>query len=401
MPSAVQNNYPGAAQIGSVMIDTGISCEDITNIVDNVNIHSDMEITSSFAEIAIVDMGNWMEYLQIGAGDLVTLTILHGEDESYEYRWRINAIVDFSNYENGRRYILNCISDLEYISLHTKMSRSFKGLPSEIAAAIVDQYSGSAVDVWENSTQAVNFIAPKWSPIKICKHMAKMSATEAGMERMWFFQDSKQNWNFTSLKNLREHSPEPITFTYAQNTLSENGIPDRQKLIQAIQKVSFLDAMNIAEALDYGTIKNTFQFVDPTTKTIRYQTNDQWDTYSSNIINKSLMWKEDEINDGNIIYRVDPSEGHINPYIPKDQASDDFTFQQGQQLEISIFGTPFVEIGDILNIEIPNMQPEGEGKKYRLDNYWSGKYYVTAKRDIIDKSGHATVLRLAKDSLEL
>ena len=81
-------NFPGAAEIEAVLHYNGTEEHDITSLVQGINISADVNITSSFAEVAVYDMSNWMERIQMGAGDAIVIKIKYGND-SYERRYRL------------------------------------------------------------------------------------------------------------------------------------------------------------------------------------------------------------------------------------------------------------------------------------------------------------------------
>ena len=68
-------------------------------------------------------------------------------------------------------------------------------------------------------------------------------------------------------------------------------------------------------------------------------------------------------------------------------------------LQITIKGNPEVDIGQIVKLELPNPDP-GASNKGQLDNMWSGKYYVTAKRDFYNGDEVKMVMDCSTESLK-
>ena len=81
-------NYPGSIKIDEIWHYNGNDKLDITNLVVHVDINSDIDISSSFAEFVILDYNNWYEKRQIGPGDVITLATAQNE-QSYERRYRV------------------------------------------------------------------------------------------------------------------------------------------------------------------------------------------------------------------------------------------------------------------------------------------------------------------------
>ena len=112
MANTTVKNYPGSVKIEEIWHLNGETKTDITNIVMLIDINSDIAITSSFCELAVVDYENWMEKLQMGPGDIITITTSHQGDQ-IERRYKIKSFTSFVNLENGKSYLIKCISDLE------------------------------------------------------------------------------------------------------------------------------------------------------------------------------------------------------------------------------------------------------------------------------------------------
>ena len=392
-------NFPGAAEIESVMHYNGTEEHDITGIVKGLNISADVNITSSFCEIAVYDYSNWMEKIQMGAGDAVKVVIKY-ENESYERRYRIRSFDSVENLEKGKRYIIMGISDLEYLSIHKKISRSYNGLPSDIAVEVFKNSTNEELFTLEQSSQNISFIAPVWSPMKILNYLAKRSSTSDGLSRMEFFQDTFQRWHFTSMKNLFQNTQnEVITYRYNANTLAQNGIPNTEAMITSIMNIRFLSTFDIMKETNKGNIKNTLVDIDLDTKSLSMVSNSYWDSFNKTVINPTNQWKPEEFGIGNYQTRVFPSLHNKHLSSVYDSRTEGFDFPKGQVMEIVTFGNPFIDIGDMVNIEIPSMEPLTSNKKEVLDNVWSGIYYVIAKTDVFDESGHGMALRVSKDSL--
>lgn len=394
-------NYPGSIEIEEVLHNNGENTEDITKIVLLIDINSDVNISSSFCELTIADYKNFLEKRQFGPGDVISFTVKHS-DISYERRYRIKSINDILNMENGRTYKLKLVSELEYMSIHTRISKAFSGLPSEIADVVLRQHTFERPDVWEPSVNNISYISPAISPIKVIDWLAKNSYTSEMNSRMVFFQDSKQFWNFTSISKLKSMYDGITTYRYNQNISSnENQIPNQEALIYEILSLRYpTNAFDIYKEMERGNIKNTFFTLDPTNKLLSVNNYDYWNHYSSKSVNNIMSWKEENLGSGNIVTSYATSYSTQLPEFRSmyDAYNEEFSIPQTQTIEITIRGNHVIDIGQIVNIEIPSQEPTGPEEEPRLDRMWSGKYYIISKRDQMDKNGHRIALRLVKDS---
>jgi len=393
-------NYPGSVRIEEVIHNNGTDAEDITKIVTVIDIHSDINISSSFCQLAITDFSNWLEKRQFAPGDVVSLSLSHS-DKSYERKYRIKCITDINNLENGKTYRLHLVSELEYASFHTIISRAYEGLPSVIAKTILEGHTFELADNWETSSNNISYIAPAVSPIKAIDWLARNSYVPEMNERMTFFQDSQQFWHFTSISNLRKLYNGTITYRYNANTLTDtDNIPKQEEMLYSIKHLNFHDAFDIYKDFKAGFIKNTFFTMDPTTKTLAVNSYNYWEDYAKKSLNPRMMYKEEEYGVGKMTtsYATSLSTRLPEFRVMYDGSDEDFKLTGSQRIEISVPGNHMVDIGQIITVEIPSQETTSKSSDSRLDETWSGKYYVVGKRDQITNEGHGMALRLVKDS---
>lgn len=395
MDNSTKKNYPGSALLEYVKHFSGSREQDITNLVAEINVHSDVNISATFADMTIVDKNNWLEKLDLNAGDVVSFSVKHGDFGSYEYRFKIKFINSIVNLESALTYTLRLTSVLDYDSLSLKISKAYSGKPSEIASTILKDLTPEGVSHVEQSSQNISFISPGWSPLEILDYLARQSSTTNGLDRMRCFQNSRQLWFFSSLSGMKSVQKRDIlTYRYYANAdFKETG-----KQAMTIKDLTYYRSFSIGKEIERGSVKNTFLDIDPNSKTAAIKTNDYWGTYSKSGLNPKQIWKKEQLGQGKWVYRVRPSNSTDWGYMPDDQSDKDFEFNKTQQIEITVYGNPLVDLGDILNIEIPSLEPANDSKIVPLDNIWSGLYYVIAKRDVITQEGHMMALRLAKDS---
>ena len=392
--------YPGAIRIDFVNHKNSKDVMDIAGFVNRLEFAADIDIDCSICEMLIDDSVALESKRDFHPGDLISVSVTHDDEITYERRYRIMRIEGYMVGDRRNGYIIKCVSDLFYSSIHSKINKAYSGNPSEIARVIFDELTDENSEVWEKSLNNISVVIPGWSPIQTLNWLAKKSSAGNGNNRMFFYQDSKQKYNFTSIEYLKSvKGAKPVKYTYMKDTSWKNGAPDKDSAMEAIQHLTKHNALDIKREFRNGGIKNTFIDIDPTTKSFSIQTNTHWDTYNSSNLNGINAWKEDSFGPGNIVIRNMPSNINKFPTRPQDQSDETFTYGKAQQIEITVMGTPLVDVGSIVDIDIPQIKPHTEEEDTVSDPIWSGLYVVTAKRDYIDHQGHSMTLRLAKDSL--
>lgn len=393
---------PGAARIVSVEHIKEGGRADVTLYVPEINIHSDVEISSSFAMVTFADFNNHFSNFGFSNGQFIEFTIEHS-GESITRKYAIQTIKALEDLENGRKYEVMCVSPLRYVSNYAKVSKSFFATPSDIAAEIYANHTDEPIFHWEPSITPQQIVIPSWDPIKAIKWLGRRSQSTTSNQCFSFFQDSRQRFSFMSLPKAREiYSSNTITYRYNPSLDMENGVPNTQAEMTRILNLKYINAFDIRKAIDKGQMSNTAYYVDFTLKSLDIWTNTYWDTYAKDAMNPRTLFFQEDMFPGKVTYsNVATSSNNLpndnNSTNPIEEGYGDYYHQQ---IEIIVNGNPVVEIAQIINIEIPSLEPMTQQSRFELDNYWSGRYMVLAKRDRFTGDGHRMVLRLGKDSMK-
>jgi hypothetical protein len=280
------------------------------------------------------------------------------------------------------------------------------GTVSEIASEIYQEFAAENeyFGIWEESVGIQTVCIPTWSPLKTLHWLSRRARSPENSSRFLFFQDSSQAFHFTSIPKMKElYGDEIMTYRYMANNLGEQTdaglIPNTDQDMKTIIELDYLNSYNIKKAMNEGVLHNTSFITDITRKRFVIQTNTYWDTYGSNGVNPKSLWEYEDLTPGNIARKNVTYNANVQPGFNErvDETDERFLLDTTQQIEIVVFGNSVIDVGQIVNIEIPPSEPE-QTKENELDQRWSGKYYVIGKRDFINFESHKMALRLTKDS---
>ena len=394
---------PGSIELQEVIHSNELGSTDITLMVQNIEINTAISQTSSFAEVFISDFNNLFERAFINSGDIIKIKF-KSKDRQQERTYKIQNVKNILNMKTGRGYTLTLVTHLEYISFYSKLSRSFVGSTSEIATQIYEEFAKEKVGIWEQSVGVQTVCIPTWSPLKTINWLARRSRSAENSSRFLFFQDSTQAFHFTSMPKLKDYyGNNIITYRYMSNVFGKESAaglnPNTDAQIREILDLDFLNSFDIRKAINFGSLHNTKFITDITNKKFNIQTNTYWDTYSLHGLNPRELWRKEDYTPGNIDRQNVTFNSSVQPGYNErlDETSKNYVFDASQQIEIVVHGNVAVDIGQILNIEIPPAEQE-QLKENQIDMRWSGKYYVVGKKDQITTEGHRMALRLAKDT---
>ena len=387
--SGKTGNFPGKWELKKAEVIRGADSLEITKLVSEFNVYASIIDPTIVGELLVIDGRNILSGLPVQGGDLVKLSIdITGEIR--EYTLRIAQIKNISDLETQRMYIIQCVSNLFFESFHQKLSQSFEGPLNDIAFKIYEKYTDEPFGIFEASKGSEKIIIPNWNPIKALTWLAARAESLEQQVRFRFFQDTKGFYNFMpiekALTNYKDNPP--FEFVYRGNASGD-------KDFFAIKNLVFNPASyDLGKALREGYLKGRAFDINISKKTLGVVDYDYFKIFD----------KKDYLNDYPSYYKQDFGVGKIKMDLStagskKTNVSDlkrTSVTDYNQLVQITIFGNSEIDVGQVVELDIPNPDP-GDNKEQ--DKLWAGKYYVIGKRDLYTGDNCSMVLDCAKESM--
>ena len=387
--SGKTGNFPGKWELKKAEVIRGADSLEITKLVSEFNVYASIIDPTIVGELLVIDGRNILSGLPVQGGDLVKLSIdITGEIR--EYTLRIAQIKNISDLETQRMYIIQCVSNLFFESFHQKLSQSFEGPLNDIAFKIYEKYTDEPFGIFEASKGSEKIIIPNWNPIKALTWLAARAESLEQQVRFRFFQDTKGFYNFMpiekALTNYKDNPP--FEFVYRGNASGD-------KDFFAIKNLVFNPASyDLGKALREGYLKGRAFDINISKKTLGIVDYDYFKEFD----------KKDYLNDYPSYYKQDFGVGKIKMDLStagskKTNVSDlkrTSVTDYNQLVQITIFGNSEIDVGQVVELDIPNPEP-GDNKEQ--DKLWAGKYYVIGKRDLYTGDNCSMVLDCAKESM--
>lgn len=388
--SGKSGNFPGKWELKKAEVIRGADSLEITKLVSEFNVYASIIDPTIVGELLVIDGRNVLSGLPVQGGDLVKLS-LDITGEIREYTLRIAQIKNISDLETQRMYIIQCVSNLFFESFHQKLSQSFEGPLNDIAFKIYEKYTDEPFGIWEGSKGSETIIIPNWNPIKALTWLAARAESLEQQVRFRFFQDTKGFYNFMpiekALTNYKDNPP--FEFVYRGNSTSA------KTDFFAIKNLVFNPASyDLGKALREGYLKGRAFDINISKKTLGIVDYDYFKIFD----------KKDYLNDYPSYYKQDFGVGKIKMDLStagskKTNLSDlkrTSVTDYNQMVQITIFGNSEIDVGQVVELDIPNPDP---GNNKEQDKLWAGKYYVIGKRDLYTGDNCSMVLDCAKESM--
>ena len=322
-------------------------------------------------------------------------------------------------------YSLFFCSEELILSEQNKISQSYKGQKvSEIVKDILSnkmKVDTAKINKIENTTGVYDFIIPRLKPLEaiswVSNHARPESTGLVGADMLFF--ENRYGFNFSSLNTLMQAQPYK-TYRYQQNNLGQK-VQDLENKLTSIIKYEVVKDVNFLNSTASGLFANRLLLIDPLRKTSQVADFD-YDKYTKKLtgLNKNplptdvtnrLGKKPNENYDA--VYKVRfanltqvnvPEIKNIDGSVGKDIFLEETLTHRAAQLSLAnhtvlklvVPGDSLLTVGSTLNLQFFTLLI---GETRKLDEYYSGKYLITAVRHILQSQGaYQTVLEVAKES---
>ena len=396
--------YPGRVLIDYVKIIKNGTSREITPMVVEINVETSIADTSATTDLVVVDAKNVISNLPIGSGDEIEFSISFAQ-KSYVYNVVVFKVMNIQTLDQQKTYTLRCFSKLSYLSLFTKVSKHYTGTTSEMAFSIFKAYAGGdSYGIWDSSIGTQSLIVPFISPIKAITWLAKRSRPVYDDVRFRFFQDSKLKYYFCPIEKFNElYKERPVVkYTYNKNTSSTNGVPNSEAVMTTILSLTYHDAYDLAVDARRGAHKSLRVQHDLNKKFFESFDYNYWRDFDKNKSpndNPNIPFIGYDYSTVQNDFVLSNSTDIVELNKVNDKSNLKFTsLMNSQKIEIVVKGNEVLEVGQIIEVDIPSKEPKTDQIRDQKDLTWSGKYFIVAKRDMFTKEGMQTALTLSKQS---
>jgi hypothetical protein len=450
--SIIDNNYlqPGHVEFPSIFLVSGVTGNpiDIGNLVLEINIYSSVYSHYLQCDVTLIDAMNLYDWKEMfgsssTSGGFTGLDFFvfeyrnKGEEKTKSHAFRINRLVARkTSMENADVYVLGGISLESYVAATKRISRSLKGLVSDMigkvfendvfnptlpAYAVVQSLVTSVItkfnSIDSNSDGEQKIIVPNLPVDDTIDFLCSEADSSDHIPFFVFYEDLNNGF---IVKNLSERKDSKITYYDAQYTmpftedtgtndpLKEN--PFRITTWEVKKQADFLENLRGGlygattfhldilqrqynkKVFNYEQSKGEFKNIQstkfPMDKTLKYD-----DSYHTFMTSRT----------GHDIAGPYVSEGHkpkrINEFLDKKRSYRRQLFNTVMNVTV-----PFnsdLNVGEEIELVFPLKTDIGEDKQ-RRDDHLSGKYLITKLRHKFDggksSSNSFTILECCKDT---
>ena len=419
----------------------------LKNLVTELSFFEDIYSFSVSGHVILRDAVGLIEKLSLDGNEFIQITYGKTKTQSTENKnsrkYRIYKVGDrrpVGNFTSEYFTIFFC-SEALLLSEQIKIKKSYpkrqictvKGTDEGIINDILYnqlKVPENRVVRLEESYGVYDFVVPTLKPFEAISWLSIYSRpkdTQIGADMLFF--ETNDGYYFRSLQSMYRDSPYKTYKVQPKNTETNMEPGEFENGIVTVLDIQFLKTFDVLNETSSGTYANKLITIDPLTKSFKV-TNYSYekDYLQNNGKNKPATLNENPpLGPGKNRLGVSQTAAYEStvkvafsnanqsfaPYI-KDRtgsvAQDIFieTYVPYRTAQISLAnytvlkllvpGDSAITAGRTINLNIYSLATDENGAR-KLDNYFSGKYLVTAVRHIMQATGtYQTVLEIAKES---
>ena len=379
--------------------------------------------------LIISEAEGFIEKFHLTGNEYIRVVFTKASDKNFDINilFRVYKISDRMLVGNMQTegYIMYFCSDELILSEQYKVSKSYPGTKiSDIVTDITKNYlkvpKNKGVNI-ETTTGIYDFVVPNFKPFEAINWLSTyaQSATTGVFGSDMLFFENKYGFNFLSLQTMFNQTPYR-TYSYQPKNV-DNKTQSIQDKFYSVISYKLVNTVDTLGAINSGQFANQLITVDPLLQ--RYiTTNFDYSKYFSQAttLNKYPIVNGTENRFGDAVFETPQAVIKVSPtnhgqkdvpfignkpgsfshdifaevYIPNRTAQ--LTLSNYNKIKMVIDGDPGAAAGTTINFNLLSMTPRAQDKK--LDDFYSGKYLISAVKHTITITGYTTVLEIVKDS---
>lgn len=378
--------------------------------------------------VTIIDAQGFVELLELTGNEFIevnfgkTKNSPNGNNQLYRV-YKIGDRKPVGNM-NSESYTLYFCSEELILSEQIKISKSYRGTKiSDIVKNIMtDKLKVKPEKLRIEETTGVNdFIVPRFKPFEAISWLSTYArpkgSGEIGADMLFY--ETKDGFNYRSLQSLFKEN------IYATYKYQQKGIEDKTQSFQektiSVLDYEFVKVYDMMNDISSGTFANRLLSIDILARTSKI-TDFNYDKYKSqaktlnsgspaNTLKNRLGMTNTNSYDATFKVATGNAFQQDVPYIKqavdgvaKNIAIETYVPNRTAQISLANYtvlkakipGDPGITVGRTIQFNLLTLKPTNTEKN--LDEFYSGKYLVTAVRHIIQPTAFQTILEIAKDS---
>jgi hypothetical protein len=399
---------------------------DLRKIFNTINIYEDIFQHVITGTIQLIDGINLLGDFAVHGNEYLSIKFEKvGLKEKYDKVFRVYKITDRekSPASQTQTYVLHFCSDELVFSNQQSISRSFTGENvSDYVKSICQtdlRVNKNRLAAFDQSKGPSEFVLTRKNPLDAIQYLTENAFGDSNSP--FFFYENKNGFNFQSLINLYKNASLGILkYDRAQYTAAPDTSPFDS--INKMKNFKFNSTFDMVKATREGLYSSKLYTLDLITQKYTKGEISILDEKTRDVMIDGYFPFNDASNrknepvyaayDSKIRYWLtNKSHSNLPYFISKRVRSNDTYVEEilaqrqmlietinNTELHCVVPGNPLYSVGFTLDVEMPAFSVDQENQQ-NYDEYYSGRYLITAVRHVITPNSLQTVMELSKNSV--
>ena len=388
---------------------------DISSQIAQINVYEDLFAPFISMSIVVRESVDFISALPLKGEEIINVEIatpsFTAQDQIIKGRFYIYKLSDRTELnKKSVVYVLHCISYEAITDMNLKISKAYRGKPSEIAKEIISQFGTTKKSNIEDAANGVKYVSNFWSPVKNLNYLSSLARNSNSSPSYLFF-ENRYGFNFLSLETLYTSDVVQsfVKDDYSRDTddrgRSFKNVEEDYKRILDIKIKNVYDSMETIPNGAYASRMTTFDFLKKKYSVVDFNMLDRYT--SQRHLNKTALISEfkpasvtSALYNQNKHYAM--FDGYTDTSAVKNlqERSSLIQLLQSNVIEVTVLGRTDYTVGQKVYVRIPKAAPltESDSSNDTIDPTYSGYYLISAMNHTIDREKHTITMELSKDS---
>ena len=404
---------------------------DFKQLIVEFNYFEDIFNNFTSGNLLISDSMGYINILQLSGGETLSIKIdKPGFDTPLEQNFKINHISERTTTKGtNENYIINFCSSEGILNEQYRITKSYTqtSLSDMIKNICIESLQIPQNKLFIDKSYGLrDIVIPNFKPFQAINWLTSIavSGADKNIGSPFVFYQNRDGFYFKSILNLFKN---PVYNTYEYNIKglksAENpNVSDINSEIKNVLEYEHITNFNLASAIRSGAFSNKMHTVDP----LRLKLGESDFNYNDYIkqavsLNKNSLPISGKNRFGDTLdktpgvvkFCISSTGQSENEYIKnkkinvnENRVEQNVPYRTAQialfcmnRMKLAIPGDIYMSVGKIIEFNLPEISYNDTSKKKKNDEFYSGKYLVTAVRHMFNQQNRfITVIEICKES---
>ncbi len=396
---------------------------DIKPLLLELNIYESIFSPTMTGSLTIADTTNHLQNVPFKGQEELEFKFGIPDNEQIDFtrhRVRVTKVSNVNRVEERQQvYTLNFTSKETVTDLRTSLDKIYKGSADQIIQEVLQNNIRTTKSYkLEEATETLTLLGNRMKPFQFCNMVANKGSSKNFEDNQLYFYENHRGYNLSSMSGLARVKPKVVYYS-AEGRAEER---DVKADMERILSYRISKNQDLLAHISTGLINSTQYTYDINTKSYVKTEHRYFDEFvnTPHTADKAfpIYTTQPESADGKILDDFTSSVTKVstkNSFLHTIDADDTIDYSNTTSkdqtrlfsrlnhdaltVSVTVSGNSILAAGDVVELNIPSLEPISKPFDRTYDAYMSGTYIITNIVHTISPTSYTTTFDCAKDSV--